>query len=155
MVMPLVATVGTLGLLVRIGFGDASMLVLGGARCVTRSRHAETPIVATLTRLPLIVLATCGIGLVFTRRHRRPPRGPRGRVERRSRRRAGGGPGRLRKPSTGRAFRTRGAGRTLRFGPAPGAYAPRPAEHRGGGPWFAWNARYVAARTRAAHALAA
>jgi hypothetical protein len=66
MIVPLAATVGTLALLVHLGFGDASMLVLGGALCVTQARRpAEASVAATLTRLPLMVLATCGLGLIF------------------------------------------------------------------------------------------
>jgi len=63
---PLAATVGTLALLVRLGFGDASTLVLGGALCLSPDRRtAERPAVATLIRLPLTVLVTCGLGLIF------------------------------------------------------------------------------------------
>jgi fusaric acid resistance family protein len=66
MVVPLAATVGTLALLVHLGFGDASMLVLGGALCVTQARRpAEGSVAATLVRLPLMVAATCGLGLIF------------------------------------------------------------------------------------------
>ncbi|HEY0535287.1 MAG TPA: hypothetical protein VGD29_27185, partial [Actinoplanes sp.] len=67
-VVPLAATVGTLALLLHLGFGDASMLVLGGALGVSQTRRpAGAPVVATLARLPLMVLATCGLGLVFAR----------------------------------------------------------------------------------------
>jgi hypothetical protein len=63
---PLAATVGTLALLVHLGFGDASMLVLGGALCVTQARRpGEASVAATLTRLPLMMLAACGLGLIF------------------------------------------------------------------------------------------
>ncbi|MEV6850687.1 FUSC family protein [Actinoplanes sp. NPDC051411] len=63
---PLAATVGTLAMLLHLGFGDAGMLVLGGALCVTQARRpAEASVAATLARLPLMVLATCGLGLIF------------------------------------------------------------------------------------------
>jgi hypothetical protein len=64
-VLPLAGTVGTLGLLVHVGFGDASMLVLGGALCLTQARRAEASSAAALVRLPLVVLAICGLGLIF------------------------------------------------------------------------------------------
>jgi fusaric acid resistance family protein len=65
MVVPLAATVGTLALLLQLGFGDASTVVLGGALCLAQSRRAEASIAATLTRLPLMAVATCGLGLIF------------------------------------------------------------------------------------------
>jgi hypothetical protein len=61
-ILPLAGTVGTLALLVHLGFGDASMLVLGGALCL-RSGHGGGK--ATLIRLPLVVLAVSGLGLIF------------------------------------------------------------------------------------------
>jgi hypothetical protein len=58
MVAPLALTVGTLGLLLRLGFGDASMLVLGGALSLRRPPRS-------LVAVPLVVLAMCGLGLIF------------------------------------------------------------------------------------------
>lgn len=65
LVLPLVATVGTLALLVYAGFGDASMLVLGGALCLAQARRAEASLAGALIRLPLVVLAVSGLGLIF------------------------------------------------------------------------------------------
>jgi Fusaric acid resistance protein-like len=59
--LPLVGTVVTLAVLVEVGVGDPSMLVLGGALCLTQARRSE----GALLRLPLVVLATAGLGLVF------------------------------------------------------------------------------------------
>lgn len=58
MVAPLVATVGTLAVLVHLGFGDASMLVLGGALSLRRPPRS-------FLAVPLMALATCGLGLIF------------------------------------------------------------------------------------------
>lgn len=61
--LPLAATVETLAILVRAGVGEPGMLVLGGALCLSRAHQASPA--AMLIRLPLVVLATAGLGLVF------------------------------------------------------------------------------------------
>ncbi|HEV7657105.1 MAG TPA: FUSC family protein [Mycobacteriales bacterium] len=65
--VPLAGTVGTLAALNAVGFGEPGLLVLGGALCLTQARHAHrrSALPAALARLPLVVLATAGLGLVF------------------------------------------------------------------------------------------
>lgn len=68
--LPLAGTVGTLAGLAELGVGTPGLLVLGGALCLRAARRPEGPLTAELARLPLIVLATAGLGLVFA--HSRP-----------------------------------------------------------------------------------
>jgi hypothetical protein len=64
--LPLAGTVGTLAALDSAGIGEPGMLVLGGALCLRAGRRQSDSLALDLARLPLVVLAPAGLGLVFT-----------------------------------------------------------------------------------------
>jgi hypothetical protein len=65
--VPLAGTVGTLAALHAAGIGAASLIVLGAALCLRTARRPAGRPVDDLIRLPVVVAATAGLGLLFAR----------------------------------------------------------------------------------------
>jgi hypothetical protein len=68
--VPLAGTVGTLAALHAAGIGAATLIVLGAAVCLRTARRPGGRLVDDLIRLPVVVAATAGLGLLFA--HSRP-----------------------------------------------------------------------------------
>lgn len=68
--VPLAGTVGTLAALHAAGIGAATLIVLSAALCLRTARRPRGRLVDDLIRLPVVVAATAGLGLLFA--HSRP-----------------------------------------------------------------------------------